>query len=109
MPVDEEESIVDAVLKVQLNSNGVDTDGPPKLNGNSHHQQQADDETLEDSKEQSKQQQVGIFYSYSILFLATPWPRQRPRSAAPAEVAIFTFWRARNLPVVNRDNWQWEK
>jgi hypothetical protein len=79
MPVDEEESIVDAVLKVQLNSNGVDNESPPRLNGNSRHQQHEEDETLEDPKEQSKQQQVGTF---AILFLILSRPRD-PGATTP--------------------------
>jgi len=64
MPVDEEESIVDAVLKVQLDANGVDD--VPQVNGNSHHPPEEDQDA---AKEQPKQQQqVGFCHFFTQPF-----------------------------------------
>jgi hypothetical protein len=55
-----------------LNSNGVDNESPPRLNGNSNHRQHEEDETLEDPKELAKQQQVGLQNYFSSSVAATP-------------------------------------
>ncbi|XP_065348833.1 ankyrin-2 isoform X5 [Cloeon dipterum] len=61
MPVDEEESIVDAVLKVQLDSNGVGPISAPQLNGNSKHDDDEEEEKEDEDelpKLQEQQQQT---------------------------------------------------